>query len=470
MVFSSLTFLVLFLPLTLALYFLRGNIGWRNGVLLAASLLFYGWSEPKWILALLLSTAVNYVCALQIRRGKNKRFFLALGVGGSLLLLFYCKYFNFFLEPLFAALGWSAPRVTMPIGISFFTFQIITYTVDVYRGKVEAQRSPVRLLLYVSCFPQLVAGPIVQYGDVAEAIGRRETTMEDFTLGMKRFASGLGKKVLLANLCGAAVEASPLAGGGAALSLAGAWYTVLMYALQIFFDFSAYSDMAIGLGRIFGFRYLENFNAPYLSTSVAEFWRRWHISLGTFFREYVYIPLGGNRMGRNRTILNLLLVWTLTGLWHGASWNFVLWGLYYGILLILERFVFARFHTPRLLGWFVTMALVLFGWMLFYYTNLSDGVTHILAMLGLTHTATGWGFIPLLDEMSLAVIRQYGLFSLIACVCVLPLSRWLRGYIPTEYGESAMNTLTTVLLTGVLLLSLLGLVGQSYNPFIYFRF
>lgn len=461
MVFSSLTFLTLFLPITFCLYFLRGNIRWRNGVLLVVSLVFYAWSEPIWIIALILSTMVNYGCALMIDAGKRRRFWLVTGIAVSLALLFYVKYFNFVFGAALGALGYEVKPVVMPIGVSFYTFQILTYTVDVYRRKTQPQRNPLRLLLYVSCFPQLVAGPIVQYSDVAAAIGERETSMEDFIDGMKRFAVGLGKKVLLANLCGAAMQAMPLDGAGASLSFVGAWYAALMYTLQIFFDFSAYSDMAIGLGRIFGFRYKENFDSPYLSTSVGEFWRRWHISLGSFFREYVYIPLGGNRKGMARTILNLLIVWSLTGLWHGASWNFVLWGLYYGVLLVLERFVFPK--LPKLPGWAATMVLVMLGWMLFYYTDIGAGMRHISAMLGL-------GGVPITDVVSLAVMRKYGLFPLVACLCALPVGHWLRGCSRSPMADKAISISSVLLLTGVLALSIICLVGQNYNPFIYFRF
>ena len=471
MVFSSLTFLLLFLPCTLALYFLRGNIRWRNGVLLVMSLLFYAWSEPIWILALIASTLLNYACALAIvRRPALKKLWLALGVSLSLALLFYFKYAGFFLSPLASALGWTIPTVVMPIGVSFYTFQIVTYTVDVYRGKADLQRNPLRLLLYVCCFPQLVAGPIVQYADIADALDRRTTSIADFSSGMKRFVVGLSKKVLLANLCGLAMAELTLADSGAALTVGGAWYAALLYTLQIFFDFSAYSDMAIGLGEVFGFRYKENFNAPYLSTSVAGFWRRWHISLGSFFREYVYIPLGGNRKGTARTILNLLVVWSLTGLWHGASWNFVVWGAYYGVLIVLERFVFARLKLPKVIGWLLTMVLVMVGWMLFYYVDLSNGITHILAMFGVTQSTAGLSAAQWIDAKTLAVIRQYTWFPLVAALCTLPIGRWIGERAQSERSQSVLSVVSTIVLTALLVFSVMSLVGQSYNPFIYFRF
>ena len=471
MVFSSLTFLLLFLPITLLLYFLRGSVRWRNGILLIVSLVFYAWSEPIWILALVASTLVNYGCALGIVRApRMRRLWLFVGVGLSLALLFYFKYATFFWGPIAALLGLNAPSVVMPIGVSFYTFQVLTYTVDVYRGKAQAERNPLLVLLYVSCFPQLVAGPIVQYADIAAEMKRRHTSMNDFIEGMKRFAVGLGKKVLLANICGLALASTNLADGAAELCVAGAWYSALLYTLQIFFDFSAYSDMAIGLGRVFGFHYKENFNAPYLSTSVSDFWRRWHISLGSFFRDYVYIPLGGNRKGAARTVLNLLLVWSLTGLWHGASWNFIVWGAYYGVLIVLERFVFQRLRAPKALSWLLTMLLVMIGWVLFYYVDLRQGATHLLAMFGMKSTAAGLVGIPLLDATTLAVMKQYTAFPLIACLCALPLARWLRARMPDERSQAAWNVVATVALTAVLIASVACLVGQSYNPFIYFRF
>ena len=306
MVFSSLTFLLLFLPLLYLLYFARSSVRWRNGVLLVLSLLFYGWGEPVWILAMILSTAVNFCCARAITRTEKehvRRWILALGVIASLSFLLYFKY-SAFLVNTFAALlslpfRMDPPR--LPIGISFYTFQILTYTVDVYRGRAPAQKSPLRLLLYISCFPQLIAGPIVQYGDVESQLGERSVSPDDFTAGMQRFVKGLAKKVLLANVCGAALEELTLAGSGQALSWGGAWLAVFLYGQQIYFDFSAYSDMAIGLGKTLGFTYKENFDFPYASHSVTEFWRRWHISMGSFFRDYVYIPLGGSRCGRLRT-------------------------------------------------------------------------------------------------------------------------------------------------------------------------
>ena len=476
MVFSSMTFLLLFLPIVLLLYFSAGALRWKNAVLLLASLLFYAWGEPVCVLAMLFSTAVNYLCAAAIVRTdepRRRKAALAVGVGVSLALLFYFKYFSFALQNLALLLPrpLSVPQIRLPIGISFYTFQVLTYTVDVYRGKVPAQKSFPRLLLYVSCFPQLIAGPIVQYADVAEQLDGRSTSVEDFNEGIERFVAGLAKKVLLANICGAAVEALP---GGGAASLGGAWYHAFLYTLQIYFDFSAYSDMAIGLGRVLGFRYKENFNYPYVSLSATEFWRRWHISLGSFFRDYVYIPLGGNRRGAARTALNLLVVWALTGLWHGAAWNFLLWGLYFGLLLILERFVLKSLieKTPRALRWAITFVIAVVGWAIFYETDLHAlGVT-LRALLGYAASPDGTRTaLPLLDETARKVIAQYSVFPLLAFAFSLPLvPAAKKALLAGKNGERRVAALRAVSTALLFALSLLFLVGQSYNPFIYFRF
>ena len=466
MVFSSMTFLLLFLPIVLLLYFSVRPLRWKNAVLLAASLLFYAWGEPVCVLAMLFTTAVNYLCAAAIARSgerRARRAALGLGVGVSLALLFYFKYFSFALSNLAAlfSLRLDVPQIRLPIGISFYTFQVLTYTVDVYRGKTAAQKSFWRLLLYVSCFPQLIAGPIVQYADVAEQLGARTVSVRGFNEGIERFVVGLAKKVLLANLCGAAVEAV----GGAA-SLAGAWYRAFLYTLQIYFDFSAYSDMAIGLGRVLGFRYKENFNYPYVSLSATEFWRRWHISLGSFFRDYVYIPLGGNRRGAARTALNLLLVWALTGLWHGAAWNFVIWGLYFGVLLILERFVLKRVidKTPKAIRWALTFVIAVVGWAVFYETDLTALAHTLRTMFGLAGA-------PLLDEHARSVIGQYSVFPLLAFVCSLPVVPAAKKVLlAQEKGEKLFAAARAVSTALLFALSIVFLVGQSYNPFIYFRF
>ena len=472
MVFSSLTFLFLFLPILYLLLFLFRSSSWRNGVIVIASLLFYAWGEPVWILAMLLSTAVNYVCARLIDRTEDKakrKLYLVLGVIASICFLFYFKYSAFLVNTLTSLLHISyqmtAPK--LPIGISFYTFQILTYTVDVYRGRAKVLHSPLKLLLYISCFPQLIAGPIVQYGDIADQLDERSISPEDFTQGLQRFIVGLSKKVLLANLCGAALEELPLAGTGVSMSVTGAWLAAFLYTLQIYFDFSAYSDMAIGLGKTLGFKYKENFNYPYVSVSVTEFWRRWHISLGSFFRDYVYIPLGGNRRGNLRTAVNMLIVWSLTGLWHGANWNFVVWGAYYGVLLLLERFVFKKLidKLPFLLRWVMTFVIVMIGWVIFYYTDFSAVMQHLAALVG------AGGALPFTDDATVAVLRKYTVFPLIAFVLSLPVipavGQKLSGGVRTA---KLVPALKLILVLALFVFSVLFLIGQSYNPFIYFRF
>ena len=464
MTFSSLTFTTLFFPAVLILYFICTDLRWRNGVLLVASLIFYSWGEPIWVLAMIGSTAINYVAAMLIDRASSpglRKTALVVGAAASLAVLFYFKYAAFLVNSVTSLFGvsFSIPVLELPIGISFYTFQVLTYTVDVYRDKSPVQRDPFKLMLYVSCFPQLIAGPIVQYSDVAVMLDERESTPDGFTEGMKRFAVGLSKKVLLANVCGLIIEELPSAAGASGMSVLGAWYISVLYSLQLYFDFSGYSDMAIGMGRIFGFTYKENFNYPYISKSASEFWHRWHISLGSFFRDYVYIPLGGNRRGRARTALNLAIVWALTGLWHGASWNFVIWGLYYGVLIILEKLVLADFREklPGAAQHIAALFLIVVGWTVFYYTDMGCLGKHLGAMFGI-------GAAGLSDPVTMAVIRKYTVLPLIAAIASLPrLKAWLGKH---EKLEGAADIVSLVCLTALMLLSMIFIVGQSYNPFI----
>ncbi len=469
MVFSSMSFLLYFFPIVLALYFSNRKLKWRNNVLLWASLFFYAWGEPIWIICMIGSTAVNYFCARKIEQTKKKRerrMWLTIGVSVSAVFLFIFKYASFIINSLLGIVGTTlqVPVLELPIGISFYTFQVITYTVDVYRKKQRSQKRFSRLLLYVSCFPQLIAGPIVQYGDIAEQIGRRESTPDGFSEGMQRFIVGLGKKVIFANICGAAMTAMPLAGGGAALSVGGAWYAALLYTLQIYFDFSGYSDMAIGIGRIFGFTYKENFDHPYCSLSVREFWRRWHISLGSFFREYIYIPLGGNRKGLKRTVFNTMVVWTLTGFWHGAAWTFLVWGFYYGVLLTLDLLGGRKIteKLPKAVNWVITMVLVMISWMIFYYPTLGQAFEHIGAMLGIGA--------PLMDSASLQIIKTYSLFPVLAFIASLPVGEFIKRIFKERMETMYMERLKLTWYSACLVLCVLFIVGQSYNPFIYFQF
>jgi len=475
MVFSSLTFLLLFLPAVLLFYFMRSGMRWRNGVLLVFSLLFYAWGEPVWVLAMIGSTVINYLCALAISGSSKKavrRLCLTVGVIISVALLFYFKYAAFFVNSLSGLFGpeTGLPVLPLPIGISFYTFQVLTYTVDVYRGKAPCMRNLPRLMLYISCFPQLIAGPVVQYADVHDALNERTCTPDGFVDGMRRFAVGLSKKVLIANVCALAFSELGLS-AGTDISVAGGWYAAVLYSLQLYFDFSGYSDMAIGLGRVLGFEYKENFNYPYISRSVSEFWRRWHISLGSFFRDYVYIPLGGNRRGAVRTVLNLLVVWSLTGLWHGADWNFILWGAYYGVLIILERFVFAGLlkKLPAIVTVPLTLAAVIAGWVIFYHTDLSMAGSHLLAMFGMKISDGGIAFTSLCDDVTLAVMRKYTVMPLLAAAACIPVVPALRKRLE-ERAPAIWNICANVCYIVLMALSLLFIVGQSYNPFIYFRF
>lgn len=474
MVFSSLTFLLLFLPAVLAAYFVCRKIWWRNAVLLTGSLIFYAWGEPVYVLAMLFVASAVYFGVVLFSRAQKpgvKKLLFILTIIVALSALLYFKYAAFFVNQLMPIFGNSASITTprLPIGISFFTFQALTYAVDAYRGEVRVQKNFSLLLLYVACFPQLIAGPIVQYSDIEYELKERQTTLDDFTSGMRRFAIGLGKKVLIANILGEMLASLPSADA----SFSAAWLTSIVFALQIYFDFSAYSDMAIGLGQVLGFRYQENFNYPYIARSVSEFWRRWHISLGRFFKEYVYIPLGGNRKGEARTALNLLFVWALTGFWHGASWNFALWGLYYGVFIALEHGVLkgAVKRLPRALGTVLTLLIVLFGWALFYQTDLSLCARQMLAMLGLSSASGRLAFASFLDAASLQAIKTYTVLPLVAaalCVPVLPKLKQSFGH--RLRARRTAQLLETILLTAVVILSILNLVADSYNPFLYFRF
>lgn len=486
MVFSSLTFLTCFFPIVLALYFVKGSIRWRNGVLLAASLVFYAWGEPIWIVAMLASTLVNWVCAgmISVCRGDAaKRGWMIAGVGFAGALLFVFKYTAFFANSFLSLFGAEArvAGLKLPIGISFYTFQIISYTVDVYRGETPAQRSFARLLLYVSCFPQLIAGPIVQYSDVAKQIGSRKTTAKDFTRGMQRFVVGLGKKVIFANICGLILRDLPLADAGA-MSFGGAWYAGFVYMLQVYFDFSGYSDMAIGIGRILGFTYKENFDYPFIAKDVSEYWHRWHISLSTWFRDYLLYPIlrsrGMRRLSMKKserhgrmyyrnlaTMIATTCVWAFTGLWHGASWNFIVWGLYFCVLQLLEKFALGRVREklPAIARWAINLILIVVSFVIFYYTDMGLVTRHISAMLGVGST----GFI---DARSRLVIRTYSFFPILAFVCSMPIAPMLNRLGRGLLGSKAFEIVKSVALSACVALAVLFLVGQSYNPFIYFQF
>ncbi len=462
MLFSGFSFLFWFLPLCLFFYFLPQLTGWagspralvwQNAVLFVFSLLFYAWGEPLYVMLMLATIAVNASLALLIARGRHTRTFLIAAVAFDVGLLLFFKY-----PPL---LGLPAPH--LPLGISFYTFQALSYVADVYMGRAEAEKNPFYVGLYVALFPQLVAGPIVRYTDVAAELRARTHSVQDAAAGARRFAVGLAKKVLLANPAGALFAQF---GAGGADSAVGAWLALLGFTAQIYFDFSGYTDMAVGLGRLFGFRFPENFRYPYIAKSVSDFWRRWHITLSSFFREYVYIPLGGNRRGAIRTTLNLLVVWALTGLWHGPSWNFVLWGLYYFSLLALEKHVLKKlpWQTPAALAWSATFAATLFGWMLFFF----DGSTAALALSRLPQfVATLFGASGLWKGADLYdLVRSLSLLALCA-IGATPLPKMLFTRL-TERKNAVFAR--TVLPLFALLLSIAALADAGFNPFLYFRF
>lgn len=471
MVFSSLNFMYLFLPVCLLLYFILRGIKARNDLLLAMSLLFYAWGEPKWIVLMIVTTLVDYGAGLLVdkyRGQKQAKWALAGSVVITLSFLAVFKYLGFFNQNLNSIFGAELPTqiFNLPIGISFYTFQAITYVVDVYRGKARVQRSYANLLLYVSLFPQLIAGPIVRYTDIAEQLESRETTVEGFARGITRFVTGLGKKVLLANIAGQ-IATSLIGGDLSKASVLGAWLGIFAYTFQIYFDFSGYSDMAIGLGHMFGFTYVENFNYPYISKSITEFWRRWHISLSTFFRDYVYIPLGGNRRHQLR---NMFVVWALTGLWHGASWNFVLWGLYYFVFLAIEKLFLGRYleKLPAVVGHVYALFIVVVGWVFFYF----DDVSRLGQMLRLMFGFSGQAGVMPTDTILLKNHLVFFIVAIIACIPVSKLAKALlirfsrRGTVQ----EAVAGAVGIVYDVALLFFSTAALVGASYNPFLYFRF
>lgn len=471
MVFSSLVFLYLFLPLSFIVYFLSKNITYRNTVLIVFSLAFYAWGEPVWIVLLIFSAATDYFHGLIIERNRGTwktKAALISSLVFNLSLLGFFKYSSFFSQNINALLGTNIPNSTfdLPIGISFYTFQTISYVVDVYRNETKAQTSFPKFLLFVSLFHQLVAGPIVRYSDIAAEIDERHVTLSGMYNGINRFVIGLGKKVLFANTAGEIAQ--PILNGDIhQLSTTGAWIGIILYSMQIYFDFSGYSDMAIGMGKMIGFHYKENFNYAYIAKSVTDFWRRWHISLSSFFRDYLYIPLGGNKTHHYR---NLLIVWLLTGLWHGASWNFVLWGLFYGVLIILEKKVLSNLlgKVPPFISHIYLLSITTIAWVFFYFTDLSKAFSFIGIMFGVGAN----GFANIQDSM---LILNNGLFITIAAISCTPVMPTLRKWIEkriegwrykglvSDILQPSINIVLIVLCTALL-------VGRTYNPFLYFRF
>ena len=469
MLFSSIPFLFYFLPCVFVLYFLV-PMRWKNTVLLLASLFFYAWGEPKFVVFMLASIVQGYVLARLVEkyradRGRAK-LFLTLSLVFSLGLLGYCKYADFFLSGFNALTGLHIPllRVALPIGISFYTFQILSYVVDVYRGDVKAQRNFIDLAAYIAMFPQLIAGPIVRYSDIASQLEHRTHSLADVAAGARRFVLGLGKKVLLANVF---YELITTFKASADRSVLFYWLYAAACVLNIYFDFSGYSDMAIGLGRIFGFRYLENFDYPYISASITEFWRRWHMSLGSWFRDYVYIPLGGNRCSRARNVWNLFVVWFLTGMWHGASWNFIAWGLWFFVLLVGEKFLWGKAleRLPSLVRHAYAMVLVVFSWVLFRAETLTAAAAYFAAMFGSSGVWCG--------SRVVYYALEFWPELLCCCIAALPVKQWLETALQKRDAAPARAVLTwgpKLAAMALLACSYCKLVTGSFNPFIYFRF
>ena len=463
MLFSSIPFLYYFFPAVCLLYFISPR-KLKNTVLLVSSLIFYGWGEPKYLFLMITTILVFYLCGLAIGSAvsqKMKKLWLTLSCVVGLGLLGVFKYADFFVDSFNAVTGLSVPmlRLALPIGISFYTFQSLSYTIDVYRGNVAVQKNPITFGAYVALFPQLIAGPIVRYVDVAAELNERTHSLEDAALGLRRFFVGLAKKILLANQFG---QFCSIFRGSDEKSLVFYWLYGAAFMLQIYFDFSGYSDMAIGLGRIFGFHFIENFNYPYLSRSITEFWRRWHMSLGTWFRDYVYIPLGGNRVKKSRWVFNILAVWMLTGLWHGASWNFVLWGLMFALLLLLEKAVKIE-RLPAALSHLYVLFLVMFSFVLFNAQDLTQAGQDFLGLLGLSGA-------PLVSPETLYYLRSYGLLFLCGIAGSTPVVRDGFRYLSREKCPRVMAVLEPVLMALALLICTAYLVDGSFNPFLYFRF
>ena len=461
MVFSSLLFIYFFLPIFLIAYFVIKNRKYRNVVLLLFSLVFYAYGEPIYSLLMILSIVVNYFLAILIDKYNSKKLFI-IDVIFNLGLLGVFKYSNFFVDNLNNIFGLNINflNIALPIGISFYTFQILTYVIDVYKKKVPVQKNIVSLGCYICAFPQLIAGPIVRYSTVNEELNNRKENLSDFASGLRRFILGLSKKVLIANGVAYVCE-HVLALGAESYGLIGAFLITLSYTLQIYFDFSGYSDMAIGLGKMLGFHYLENFNYPYIARSITDFWRRWHISLSSFFRDYVYIPLGGNRVKVYKHIRNILIVWLLTGLWHGASWNFIIWGVYYGIILLLEKYVLKELleKLPKILQHVYSLILICIGWVIFLATDLSTIKDILSSLVGVN----GLGNISQLINTQVLTIR-YMLPMLLGIIFSVPIYKKLEPVLDKK------PLIRDLLLLILFLLSTWIILVDSYNPFIYFRF
>ena len=473
MVFSSFVFLIYFLPITVLGYYLMPGKG-KNLWLLLASLIFYAWGEPKYIILMLVSILINYGLGLLIEKENSqagRKAWMIFSVIYNLGILVWFKYLHFFADTVDSVFGLSLVKqhpfletITMPIGISFFTFQILSYVIDVYRKEVKAQRNPLKLALYISLFPQLIAGPIVRYIDVAEQIEHRTITFDKAYRGTVRFMRGFIKKVLLSNTL-AQVATMAFDDKLAVGSMSMAWIGIICYSLQIYFDFSGYSDMAIGLGKIFGFDFLENFNYPYISGSVREFWRRWHISLSSWFRDYLYIPLGGSRKGAWRTYRNLFIVFFVTGLWHGASYNFILWGLFHGVFLVLERWKLGAFleRIPQVFRHIYTLLIVMIAWVFFRAETLPEAGQYLLQMVNVIH----WNWNAVYTNINPEQVT----FMILGILFSLPVvDRFTERFVENGRRKQVWNSLYLAVVGGVFILSICYMTGSGFNPFIYFRF
>lgn len=473
MLFSSLIFLFVFLPAVLVFYYISPK-KLKNPVLLAFSLFFYGYGGPKALLVMLFSILMNYIFGLLVdkyRASKSASYtVLALTVVGNLSVIGYYKYTDFFIQNFNVLFGLSMPlmHIVMPIGISFFTFQGMSYVIDIYRQHGKVQKNPLNVALYISLFPQLIAGPIVRYETVAEQIEERHVDIDKFECGIERFIFGLSKKVLIANSMGLIAD-EIFANQVSELSVLLAWIGVLAYTAQIYFDFSGYSDMAIGLGRLFGFEFLENFNYPYISRSITEFWRRWHISLGTWFRDYVYIPLGGNRGSKVKHIRNIFVVWLLTGFWHGAAWNFIVWGLYFGLLLLLEKFVLGKLLNRlwRPLQHLYALFFIILGWLLFRSETLGYAMQYLSVMFGFKGQ-------PLISNQAVYYLVEYKAELMLAAVASIPIYPFVQQKLKAIRSRGIYNAVQYYLkpaaLIGLFGLCIMYLINSTFNPFIYFRF
>lgn len=465
MVFSSLVFIFLFMPIFFIAYFIFKNIAYRNALLLLASLFFYAWGEPIYVLLMLSCITINYILAIIIEKQKNPKFGLILAIAINLLILGIFKYTDFLISSINSIFNISIPlkNISLPIGISFFTFQTLSYVIDVYRKEVKVQKNPLFLGAYVAAFPQLIAGPIVRYQTIEYELVNRKESIEEFAEGARRFITGLFKKIVIANTMGIICD-SILATSPSQYQFAGAWLGIISYTLQIYFDFSGYSDMAIGLGRMMGFHFLENFNYPYIAKSITDFWRRWHISLSTFFKDYVYIPLGGNRVKLNRWVVNLLIVWFLTGLWHGANWNYILWGLYYGIILIIEKLFLGKYieKSGKILSHIYTLFIVMVGWALFRIEDFTQLIEFIKAMF----FANGFGNINYFVYIQIFQLK-YILIMILAVFAATPVFKNIKNKLESySYGKIFVD----IFLILMFITSIFFLIVSDYNPFIYFKF